>query len=608
MSEFPDIVIEAYNRLLQHRIVEITLPIQANLSEGKTGWEFKCVAKVPYPNTGKVPREVILHVLIPETFPMEPVEFYPENVKAFPHQDAETGKLCLREEALAPVDASRLVYYVKWAIEWVKHAANDRLLQPGEPYELPDFSRKFLNSPLPTNVPFIFEESPNSYGKWESRLGAYGTVECFWGKGISVIFAVRYHQKDGSLIRESEFAPNVLDTGRKIEGNWLLVPDIRYERHRPPQTYEEIDTLCASNGIDFYSILKSAWCFGNSCKIGILLTGFPIPKNVGQPPDEIHWQPILFSTYDAVKSQPTKRKRNAASNKREQIWEKFRGSGRFSAPQQLPWGRIENVARDRLYARGAYPSKVQATPIAVFGCGALGSSIAENLARGGVRQMSLVDSDTIKFGNLCRHTLEGSSVGVNKAQALAERLLRANPLSKIKGYSEKVPLDSRSDQALRQAIMDAEIFVDCTTSEAGFQWLNQYAVENGKRLISLFFNFRAELLTLCISGKFISCNTIFKDLKYAVEQKYTPLDPKVYFYHPSKDEQIIEGAGCWHPSFPALNAHVQILAAHAVDIISHSIATNQETGIAAILKRNNFITQNGDQPTVCVKKIWGKEY
>lgn len=606
--EFPDIVMEAYNLLLRHRIVEITMPIRENLAEGETGWKFECVAKVPYPNTGKVPREVILRVLIPETFPMEPVEFYPENVKAFPHQDAESGKLCLPGEALAPLNASRLVCYVKWAIEWLEDAANDRLLQLGEPYELPDFSRKLLESPLPTNVPFIFEESPNSYGKWESRLGTYGTVECFWGKGISAIFAVRYCQKDGSLIRESEFASDVLNTERKIEGNWLLVRDIPYERHRPPQTYEEIDTLCASNGIDFYSILKSAWCFENSCKIGILLIGFPIPKTVGQPPDEIHWQPILFSTYDAVKSRPKKRKRNAASNKREQIWEKSRGSGCFSLSQRLPWGRVENVARDRLYARGAYPSKVQATPIAVFGCGALGSSIAELLARGGVRQMSLVDSDTIKFGNLCRHTLEGSSVGVNKAQALAERLLRANPLSKIKGYSEKVPLDSRSDQALRQAIMDAEIFVDCTTSEAAFQWLNQYAVENGKRLISLFFNFHAELLTLCISGKSISCSDIFKDLSYAVQQKYTPLDPKVYFYHPSKDEQIIEGAGCWHPSFPALNAHVQILAAHAVDIISHSIATKQETGIASIVKRKNFITQKREQQGILVEKVWGKEY
>ena len=606
--EFPNIVIEAYNLLRQYRIVEITLPIRENLAEGETGWEFECVAKVPYPNAEKVPGEIILRVLIPETFPREPVEFYPENVNAFPHQDSETGKLCLCEEALAPLDASRLVCYVKWALEWCKDAANGRLLQPDEPYELPDFSRKLLNSPLPTNVPFIFEESPISYGKWESRLATSGDVECFWGKGIPAIFAVRFRQKDGSLVRESEFAPDVLKTNSKIKGKWLIVRDICYERHRPPQTYEEMDTLCSSNDIDFYSILKSAWGLGNSCKIGILLIGFPIPKIVGQPPTEIHWQPLLFPSYDAAKKRPIKRNPKATVDKRAQIWQKLIGSGCFSHSQQLPWGRVENVARDRLYARGAYPSKVQATPIVVFGCGALGSSIAEILARGGVHQISLVDPDLIKFGNLCRHTLDGSSVGLNKAQALAERLLRANPLSKIKGYSERVPLDSQSDQALHQAITDAEIFVDCTTSEAAFQWLNQYAVENGKRLISLFFNFHAELLTLCISGKSISCSDIFKDQNYAVQQKYTPLDPEVYFSHPSKDEQIIEGAGCWHPSFPALNAHVQILAAHAVDIISHSIATKQETGIAAIVKRKNFITQKREQQGILVEKVWGKEY
>ena len=113
--EFPDIVIEAYNRLRHHRLVEITLPLRENLREGETGWEFDCIAKVPYPNPEQVPENVTLRVSIPETFPRAPVDFYPENVKAFPHQDAETGKLCLREEALAPLDASRLVCYVEWA-------------------------------------------------------------------------------------------------------------------------------------------------------------------------------------------------------------------------------------------------------------------------------------------------------------------------------------------------------------------------------------------------------------------------------------------------------------------------------------------------------------
>ncbi|RKU26842.1 hypothetical protein C6497_12410 [Candidatus Poribacteria bacterium] len=607
-SEFTDIVIEAYSLLRQQRLVDIIQPIRENLTEGETGWEFMCVAKVPCPNPKKLPGEIILRVVIPETFPGEPVEFYPENVNAFPHQDAETGKLCLPEETLAPLDASRLVCYVKWALDWLKDAANGRLLQPGEPYELPDFSRKLLESPLPTNAPFIFEESPNSYEKWEPLLGTSGGVECYWGNGISAIFAVRFHQKDGLLVRESDFALQVLNKERKIEGMWFIVRDIRYERHRPPQTYGEIDRLCSSNNLNFYTLLEETWKLNNSNKFGILLIGFPIPDKVGEPFTEIHWQPLLIQNLKGFRSQKPKPRLTGSARKPRQIWKKLKENGCFSPSQQLPWGKVENIARDRLYARGAHPSKVQATSMVVFGCGALGCSIAELLARGGVHQMNLVDSDTIKFGNLCRHTLDGSSVGLNKALALAKTLSRANPLSRIIGYSARVPLDSQSDQALRQAIMDADILIDCTTSEAAFQWLNQYAVENGKRLISLFFNFHAELLTLCISGESISCRHIFKDLYYAVQQKYTPIDPEVYFYHPSKDEQIIEGAGCWHPSFPALNAHVQILAAHAVDIISHSIATKQETGIAAILKRKNLITQNGNQPAVCVKKVWGKDY
>ena len=435
-----------------------------------------------------------------------------------------------------------------------------------------------------------------------------GDVECFWGKGIPAIFAVRFYQKDGSLVRESEFAPEVLNTSRKIEGNWLIVRDIRYERHRPPQTYEEMDTLCSRNGLDFYTLLKETWNLKNSHKFGILLIGFPIPEKVGAPFTEIHWQPLLFQNLKGFRSQKQKPRLKGSARKPRQIWQRLKENGYFSPSQQLPWGQVENVARDRLYARGAYPSKVQATPIVVFGCGALGSSIAELLTRGGVHQMSLVDSDVIKFGNLCRHTLDGSSVGRNKAEALAETLLRANPLSKIKGYPTKIPLHSRSDKAVHQVLTDAEVFIDCTTSEAAFQWLNQYAMQHGKRLISLFFNFHAEMLTLCISGKCVPCLDIFKDLNYAVQQQYTPLDPGVYLYQPSKDEQIIEGAGCWHPSFPALNAHVQILAAHAVDIISHSIATKQETGIAAIVRRRNLITQEGDQSGVLVEKVWEKEY
>ena len=131
--------------------------------------------------------------------------------------------------------------------------------------------------------------------------------------------------------------------------------------------------------------------------------------------------------------------------------------------------------------------------------------------------------------------------------------------------------------------------------------------KNNKRLISLFFNFHADLLTICISGDSTPCGNIFTDLKYAVQEEYTSLDPKVYFCEPLKEEQIIEGAGCWHPTFPARNAHVQILAAYAVDILSNSIDSKQRIGLAAIVKRQS-VTQDSVQPGPLVEVVWAKEY
>ena len=223
--------------------------------------------------------------------------------------------------------------------------------------------------------------------------------------------------------------------------------------------------------------------------------------------------------------------------------------------------------------------------------------------------LKYIDSSTpLRSAQNDRHIILCLCVtSVNKAKALEEKLSFANPLSKIQGYPVGIPLNSCSDEAICQALADAHVFVDCTTSDTAFDWLNQYAVENNKRLISLFFNFHAELLTICISGDSTSCGDIFADLNHSIQQNQTPLDPKIYFFQPSKEEQIIEGAGCWHPSFPALNAHVQILSAHAVDILGHYIDSKEKIGLAAIVKRQS-VTQNGVQPGSLVEVVWKKEY
>lgn len=66
--------------------------------------------------------------------------------------------------------------------------------------------------------------------------------------------------------------------------------------------------------------------------------------------------------------------------------------------------------------------------VILFGLGGVGSYVAESLARAGIGELTLVDSDTVALTNLNRQ-LEAlhSTLGKTKAQAVAERLLDINP-------------------------------------------------------------------------------------------------------------------------------------------------------------------------------------
>jgi integrative and conjugative element protein (TIGR02256 family) len=63
----------------------------------------------------------------------------------------------------------------------------------------------------------------------------------------------------------------------------------------------------------------------------------------------------------------------------------------------------------------------------LWGCGALGSHVAEHLVRAGVDSIVLHDNATVSPGVLVRQNFEDADIGVNKAAALAERLKRINP-------------------------------------------------------------------------------------------------------------------------------------------------------------------------------------
>lgn len=63
----------------------------------------------------------------------------------------------------------------------------------------------------------------------------------------------------------------------------------------------------------------------------------------------------------------------------------------------------------------------------IIGCGSVGSTVAENLARFGITNMTLYDFDRVEAHNLANQMFFHDDVGKLKVEALAEQLCRINP-------------------------------------------------------------------------------------------------------------------------------------------------------------------------------------
>ncbi len=70
--------------------------------------------------------------------------------------------------------------------------------------------------------------------------------------------------------------------------------------------------------------------------------------------------------------------------------------------------------------------------IHIIGCGSVGSTIAENLARCGIKKMTLWDFDKVEAHNIVNQMFREADVGKTKAEALKDILLEINPDMEIK--------------------------------------------------------------------------------------------------------------------------------------------------------------------------------
>lgn len=118
--------------------------------------------------------------------------------------------------------------------------------------------------------------------------------------------------------------------------------------------------------------------------------------------------------------------------------------------------------------------------VLILGLGGLGCPVASTLVCAGVGALTLIDCDVVELSNLPRQQLyQTSDVGKPKAEVAAKRLHQQNPHPQLR------ELQSRpDDMALREAIADCDVLVDCSDNLPTRLQLNRLARESGKPLFA----------------------------------------------------------------------------------------------------------------------------
>lgn len=92
--------------------------------------------------------------------------------------------------------------------------------------------------------------------------------------------------------------------------------------------------------------------------------------------------------------------------------------------------------------------KLKLANVLIVGCGGIGCTSAELLARAGVGQITLIDADTIEISNLQRQiAYVEENIGFYKSEILAKRLKQINPHIRIKSYTSKLD-ESNAEQLI----------------------------------------------------------------------------------------------------------------------------------------------------------------
>ena len=137
-------------------------------------------------------------------------------------------------------------------------------------------------------------------------------------------------------------------------------------------------------------------------------------------------------------------------------------------------GYWEIITRQMSIVSKSQQNRFKESKIAVIGCGGLGGSVIEMLARMGLGNIIIIDKDSFDMTNLNRQVMSSiESIGKSKSEVTKERLRIINPYTEVIAYNEEL-----NENNIDEILSPSDIIIDALDNLPTRVLISRYAKEN----------------------------------------------------------------------------------------------------------------------------------
>ena len=217
--------------------------------------------------------------------------------------------------------------------------------------------------------------------------------------------------------------------------------------------------------------------------------------------------------------------------------------------------------------------------VEIWGCGAIGTHVAESIARAGAKRIVLYDNGRVMPGVLVRQRFEDDDIGLSKVEALAKRLVRIDPNITI----ERNYRNLFNILDVERGADEVDLLLDCTGStnircmieRALRDWPSPPPIAS----LGVSHNAEAALATLSLpahSGgpldlvrrlKLKACRT--PELKELLE---------TFWPEQLRTERFQPEPGCSEPTFVGSDTDISALSARMLNAVTFALQEAATTG------------------------------